>query len=238
MIGASVFVPVLVALAVAVAGARWAAAVPPPTVNGSTGPGPLRRLPSPRLMGAAGALIGAATIGPFPVAALVGLMIIGRRVAARRASRRTVAHRDAAVPDLVDLFVIAAAAGHTAHGCIHAVAPRAPEPVKPFMDRASRRIGGGDSIQTVLRDAGAELGPLAEPLVGALAAGAATGAPMTVGLSQVAEAAREARRRRSEEQARRLPVTMIFPLVLCILPAFLLLAVVPLLVGSLGSLQP
>jgi hypothetical protein len=45
------------------------------------------------------------------------------------------------------------------------------------------------------------------------------------------------RRRRAEEDARRLPVQLLFPLVLCVLPAFGLLAVVPLLLASLQSLQ-
>jgi hypothetical protein len=37
--------------------------------------------------------------------------------------------------------------------------------------------------------------------------------------------------------ARRLPVKLLFPLVLCTLPAFALLTVVPLLVGSLRELR-
>ena len=183
-------------------------------------------------------VVGVWTLGVFPMMVVTGLAAAGRAALARRGRARALARRDQALPDLVDLFVIAAAAGNTAHGCVHAVAPRAPQPVQPVLMRASRRLSEGEPIQIVLSDAGAELGPLGAPLAAALATGAASGAPMAGGLGQVSEAAREARRRRAEEQARRLPVTLLFPLVLCILPAFLLLAVVPLLVGSLGSLQP
>ena len=45
------------------------------------------------------------------------------------------------------------------------------------------------------------------------------------------------RRREAEERARRLPVQLLFPLVVCVLPAFGLLAVVPLLAGSLPALS-
>jgi tight adherence protein C len=45
------------------------------------------------------------------------------------------------------------------------------------------------------------------------------------------------RRRRAEEAARRVPVKLLFPLVLCVLPAFALLTVAPLLAGALGSLR-
>ena len=64
------------------------------------------------------------------------------------------------------------------------------------------------------------------------------GVPLTEGLDRVAREARLERRRRAEERARRLPVLLLFPLVLCVLPAFGLLTVVPLLVGSLPDLPP
>ena len=40
----------------------------------------------------------------------------------------------------------------------------------------------------------------------------------------------------AEEAARRLPVQLLFPLVLCVLPAFVLLAVVPLLLAAVPQL--
>jgi tight adherence protein C len=64
------------------------------------------------------------------------------------------------------------------------------------------------------------------------------GTPLRPTLERVAVEARMRRRRRAEEDARRLPVTLLFPLVLTTLPAFFLLAIVPLLVGSLGAITP
>ena len=48
---------------------------------------------------------------------------------------------------------------------------------------------------------------------------------------------RLARQIRAEEAARRVPVRLLFPLVLCVLPAFALLTVAPLLAGALRSLR-
>jgi hypothetical protein len=45
------------------------------------------------------------------------------------------------------------------------------------------------------------------------------------------------RRRWAELHARRLPVQLLFPLVVCILPAFGLLAIVPLVLSALSSLR-
>jgi tight adherence protein C len=63
------------------------------------------------------------------------------------------------------------------------------------------------------------------------------GSPLTVPLERAADQARDLRRRRAEEAARRIPVMLLFPLVLCVLPAFVLLAVLPLLASSLQSLS-
>jgi len=49
--------------------------------------------------------------------------------------------------------------------------------------------------------------------------------------------ARQQRRRDSDAAARELPVRLAVPLVLCTLPSFVLLAIVPLLLGALSSLH-
>ena len=81
-----------------------------------------------------------------------------------------------------------------------------------------------------------DLGPSGHDLVRTLADGARTGTPLLPGLRVVATTARDRRVRRAEERARQLPVSMLFPLAACVLPAALLLAVVPVLVASLASL--
>ena len=60
--------------------------------------------------------------------------------------------------------------------------------------------------------------------------------PLVPGLERAGLELRLARRRRAEEAARRLPVRLLAPLLTCVLPAFVLLTVVPLLVAALRSL--
>jgi len=57
--------------------------------------------------------------------------------------------------------------------------------------------------------------------------------PITSVLDQLSFHAHQERRRLCEIEAKELPVRMLFPLVCCILPSFVLLAMVPLLVNSL-----
>jgi tight adherence protein C len=76
------------------------------------------------------------------------------------------------------------------------------------------------------------------PLARALATAVEEGVPFETTLRRVAAEVRARRRREAEEAARRVPVRMLFPLVACTLPAFVLLTVVPLLVTGLRDLTP
>jgi tight adherence protein C len=156
-----------------------------------------------------------------------------RRRTSDRARERAVR---AALPDTVDLFRLAIGSGLSVRQAVEAVADRAPAPVDAALAEVVRRVGLGERLGDAL-DALDPLGDAALPLAAALRAAARHGAPLGDALERVVADARVLRRRRAEEDARRLPVQMLFPLVLCVLPAFGLLAVVPLLLASLRSLQ-
>lgn len=173
--------------------------------------------------------------GPVIVMALAGVgagLVRERAVAARR---RQALER--ALPDLIDLLRIAAAAGHPVRAGLDSVASRAPPPTRPVLDRLRQRADRGMALADALRAAGPELGELGPTLTDALVASLASGAPLAPALDRVARIARDRRRRHAEEAARRLPVSLLFPLVCCVLPAFGLLAVVPLLAASLDALE-
>jgi tight adherence protein C len=52
----------------------------------------------------------------------------------------------------------------------------------------------------------------------------------------IADASRHQRRQRADAAARRLPIKLSFPLVLCVLPAFIVLTVVPAIIGAFRTL--
>ena len=63
------------------------------------------------------------------------------------------------------------------------------------------------------------------------------GLPLAPALDRLAADARTTRRRLGEAAARRLPVRLIFPLVTCTLPSFVLLAIAPAVLGALSTLR-
>ena len=63
------------------------------------------------------------------------------------------------------------------------------------------------------------------------------GLPLAPVLDRLAADARSSRRRLGEAAARRLPVRLSFPLVACTLPAFVLLAIAPAVIGALSTLR-
>lgn len=77
----------------------------------------------------------------------------------------------------------------------------------------------------------------AAPLADSFAAADRYGQPLAPVLERLADEARQHRRRQADTLARQLPVRMSLPLVLCTLPSFVLLAVVPLLLAALSSLH-
>jgi len=153
----------------------------------------------------------------------------------RRRARAAVA---ASVPDLVDLFLVSASAGQPVAGSLAVVAPRAPPAAAPAVAEARDRFRLGLPLAQCLAGLGDQLGPAGVPLTDALRQASASGVPLVPLLGGVAAAARDARRRRAQEVARRLPVTMLLPLVACILPAAIALAVVPVMLVSISSLSP
>lgn len=200
--------------------------------------GPAGRRPDHRVTAVAVATLtglAAFVIGPFLLLLAGSLMLTA---AVRRADRheriRTRRIADTA-PELIDLFGIAAAAGRPVPTALVTIAPRAPEPIRADLATAARRLGHGASVATAL-DGLRSLGPAHEPLIEVLIAAHRDGTPILGALDRIADSARDRRRRDAEARVRRLPVTMLFPLVLCVLPAFGLLAVVPILVASFTDL--
>jgi tight adherence protein C len=201
---------------------------------------PLSRPVGPAVETAVGAaVLTAAAVAAFsPAVALpaAGLVAAWPWWRARTRRRRRAAEVVDGLPLVVDLFRLAAGAGLSVHLAVPAVARRAPERFGRALDEVVDRERVGESLADALGRF-ARLGDAVRPLVAALLATERDGSPLAPALDRVAFEARLASRHRAEEAARRLPVRLLLPLVACILPAFGLLTVVPLVVASLPHLS-
>ena len=157
---------------------------------------------------------------------------------ARRAERHRVGLVRRELPEAVDLLALAVGAGLTVPLALDAVARRSSGPVGAALASSLAAAAAGRRLADALAELPEHLGEQVRPLVAALVGSLRDGSPLTDGLDRLATELRADRRRRAEELARRVPVKLLFPLVTCILPAFALLTVAPLLAGALQALRP
>ena len=141
------------------------------------------------------------------------------------------------LPEAADLIGLGVGAGLPVRDAVRHAAAWVGEPYRAVFVEALRRADAGEAFARALDAASATLDPVARPLLGLLVAADADGRALLNGLVRVGDEARHRRRAAAEARARRLPVTMLLPLVLCVLPAFGLLAVAPLVLGALGDLD-
>lgn len=187
----------------------------------------------------AAVLLAAGTLVQPAVGALVGLAIplgvAGRARAGRdRAARARFAELDA-------LVTLAAAALQSGSSMRRALAEalewldgELAGAVRAALAHADRGELLSDRLEQLVATDAPELRPLARIVVEA----ERYGAPAAPALAALQHDLRLERRHRLERDARRLPVRLLFPLVVGVLPAFVLLAVVPMLAGALGGLAP
>lgn len=155
------------------------------------------------------------------------------RLRVRRALERAVAD---GLPEAVDLLLLCCGAGIALPLAHPLVARHLPAPLGPALLTADAATEAGlpraDSLQGELGQLGDRATALAHVLTDHLRYGVA----LAPSLERLGLELRLDRRRRAEQDARRVPIRLLGPLVTCVLPAFGLLTVVPLLVASLRSL--
>ena len=99
------------------------------------------------------------------------------------------------------------------------------------------RVGAGHRMADALEELPGAFGEAIRPLVRALVSSERYGVELGPTLQRLAHDARDDRRRRAQARARRVPVQMLLPLVSCILPAFVVLTLVPTLVSTFRTLE-
>jgi tight adherence protein C len=181
-------------------------------------------------------VVPASVVAP-PLGALVILGIWSHaRIAAQRARRRRSRAVARGLPDSVDLFLLCTGAGLSLPLAHPLVAERSPAPLGDALAAAHRAAEGGRPRADALLLELAPLGDRALALGRVLVDHLRYGVPLAPGLERLGLELRLDRRRTAEQEARKVPVRLLAPLVTCVLPAFALLTVVPLLAGSLQAL--
>ena len=186
----------------------------------------------------AGAAALAVLVGAFVAAAAVGAALLVVAARRRRARQLEAARAAAAVPDVGELLRIGVAAGLTPVLALDQVARYAPTlgPGREAAQTVLAATARGQPLADALDGLVAVLGEHARPLVDALAATDRYGVPLEPALERAVADLRRRRRADTAAAARRLPVLLSFPLVGCVLPAFALLTLAPLVAGAIGAL--
>lgn len=183
------------------------------------------------------ALTSAVVAGPLFAIVLAGCAGVGH-LARRRAARRRVQREiEASVPDAVELLVLTVHAGLSPAQAIDAARHHGPPAARAAFAEVHHRIHRGQRLGDALAALPEALGPGALAVAESIAAADRYGVPLATALDRIAHEARATRRRIAEASARTLPVRLTFPLVVCTLPSFVLLAIVPAVMGTLSSLR-
>ncbi len=240
--------PLLVLVAVLAAAVAAALAVPAPRPglpHGEAGPAddddPVNRpsVPWMRVLPTAAVGLGAALMltGPpgwvaAPVAAAFCWRVTGRLEppAVRRRRERLVA----GVPHVVDLMSACLAAGLSPGAALEQVATAVEDPMAEELTAVSSRLRLGVDPSTAWRDLARhpQLGGIGRAVSRAVDSGASVAEAML----RLSEDLRREARTGIETRARAVGVRAAIPLGLCLLPAFVLIGVVPLVAGSVGVL--
>lgn len=152
-------------------------------------------------------------------------------------SRRHARLVAAVLPDALDLFTVTVEAGYAPVEALRLIEPIVDGPVGPAIDEVLARIERSERWTAAVTALVDHLGPSALGFVDALVQSEQSGLGIAPLLERLADDARRHRRRLAEIRARELPIQLSFPLVCCTLPAFVLVAIVPVLIGAWSSLR-
>ena len=190
-----------------------------------------------KVVAVAGTLVGiGAVVGPVALPLAFAAWRVPDLVLARLA-RRTTRAADREIPVLLDLLAVATSAGLPPQLAFRRAVEGAEGPLADALRVVVDATDLGGRWRDELRVAGDRLElPDLRRLIGALARTEAVGSSLSEEISRLAADVREVRRAAAAQRARTAPVKMLFPLVFLVLPAFLLLTVVPVLLTTVRSI--
>lgn len=238
MTGACLLLALAAALALPPA-TRWATRSDPRT--GGAGPDGDRRglVERGRPWWAVLAFVGGTTLASGPVGMATGLaaagsvwVIVGRAEPAARRRHRTAVAAD--LPHLVDLIAVGLESGLAVSGALDLAVAAMPGAAADELRAVGARLRLGVPVEEVWVVAGSS--SALAPLGRAMGRAQSSGASVSAAVRLLAEDLADRARLEVEDRARAVGVRAAVPLGVCLLPAFILLGVAPMVVGAAGAI--
>ena len=183
------------------------------------------------------ALLSGALLGPVVALPFAALAWRVPDLVLARIARRTGRAADREIPVLLDLLAVATSAGLPPQLAFRRAVEGAEGPLADSLRAVVNATDLGGRWRSELKAVGDRLDlPDLRRLIGALARTEAIGSSLSEEITRLAADVREVRRAAAAQRARTAPVKMLFPLVFLVLPAFLLLTVVPVLLTTVRSI--
>jgi Flp pilus assembly protein TadB len=167
---------------------------------------------------------------------LVGIALAFFRVHRSRRRRNTAAIKTTQLSNATDMLSVLLLSGMTTPQALQQLHHYLDDPCRTVFHDSSQLLSHGSRFHDVVRQLSTTFGSPAFALCEALLASERDGIAVGPLLERLSAVTRQQRRQELDAAARQLPVRMAIPLVVCVLPSFVLLGVVPLFVGSLGGL--
>ena len=136
----------------------------------------------------------------------------------------------------MDLLVLSVRAGLTPYQAVRDLATCHVRAVGDAFGEVVQRTERGQPFADALSALPERLGIQASGLADMIATSDRHGLPLGPVLDQLTSEVRATRRRLDQADARKLPIQLSFPLVVCTLPSFVLLAIAPAVIAALSSL--
>lgn len=184
-------------------------------------------------------LLALVAVAISPVVSVLPLLLaVSASVRIKRKSKQNY-HNMAAkeLASVVDLYSASLRSGHNVLHASRHVTEWSDGPIAHSICDALKRADSGTSFSEALAISASDTAPTTNELFGALLSHLRYGTPILGDLERLSAHARDIRRKNAEARARKLPIVLLFPLVVCVLPAYLLVTVAPVLIEAMRTIQ-
>ena len=171
---------------------------------------------------------------PIAIAtSLAGLAVMRYRRAANLLKSKRSLQRD--LPSFMVIVVIGLKSGLSMRQALIQASQRQQGPLGPACDDLADSLESGHELVAALQRWHRQLGPAADAFVAIVIDAHGGGASVTADLIRLSQEVGRTQHFEALARARRLPVQLLIPLVVCILPAFMLVAILPMVMGGAAS---